>query len=295
MADTLSDAVIRLRLDTTQARKDADSLRTAGGGGSPSGPTRPTPGKGGGRVSPSGGGKPLFPPGAQVNFDPDTKTVTFGPPTSAQPGQSDIEDAPIPGAPVKGPTKPTAKRTKSSQRKVAKRSIRNEVRLARVEAQQAIGSLGTAIASIPGVELLGLGLAGSALTDQFGPGVAEGIAGSIRRSVGGEEGEGIAQMFDKIAAGVEANSAAITEVRSFLSALSAVRQTLGSEAQANELAAPGTQIDPEELLAIGQAQFRVTRALTQLNRRREFLEKQAHGRAAAGGGLDALFKASLAK
>ena len=277
MAETLNDAVLRLRLDTKDARKDAEALRGRDGTQRP-GVERPTPSAGGGRQG-GGSSKPLFPPGATVHFDPDGRRVSF------TYENAPVEDAPIP---VPGQAKPQEREKKPSR---SEERLRRRVN--RVEAQQAVGTLASGLAGIPFAEVAAVGLAGATLAERFGPGVGAGAAEAIRQNTNDPTALLIARGLEEADAKIETLSGVVSEIQSAFAALSAARQAVGAAAKIRELA--GADADIGELAEIGIAEAKVARQLSKLRNRGDFIEREALGKAMAGGGLDAIFKMSMGR
>lgn len=290
MAETLNDAVLKLRLDTKDAKKDAEALRDRDGTQRP-GPSRPTPSSGGGRQGGGGSGaggssKPLFPPGSTVHFDPGSKTVTVtdgAPP----PGVSGGSPQPPPGQgrPDYAPIPRVGSEDRSSER------LRRRVN--RVEAQQAVGTLASGLAGIPFAEVAAVGLAGAALAERFGPGIGAGAAEAIRQNTSDPTALLIARGLEEADAKIESLSGVVSEIQSAFAALSAARQAVGAAAKIRELA--GADADIGELAEIGIAEAKVARQLSKLRNRGDYIEREALGKAMSNGALNEVFKLSMGK
>lgn len=261
MATTLDDAVIRLRLDVTEAKRDAKKIqdeRDAATGAEPS--KEPSP------------------------ADPIKLPPVGTPPQPGRPGPGDGgSDRPKPGL---GP--------REEREETVRRSRRNQRRIRRANARQGVSTVATILASIPFVEAFGIGLGGAMLVNQFGPGVAGGMAS--RLSAGDSQVEAAFKAsLEATNEQVENLSAIVGEVQAFLGAITAAKGFLGAQAQTAALTADDpTKVDLTKLAPTFLPFLRVQFALQGLQKRKEFLQREALG-AAVGANLPELLKMGLSK
>jgi len=141
-------------------------------------------------------------------------------------------------------------------------------------------------------------IAGAALTERFGPGIATGLtAGFVSAAAGGggagEQQAAIVREFLKpMEDKFEALANTVAEVTSFLSAVLATRSQLGAEMATRSLVSDDPSF--EGIGDIGMTYFKVNRAVAKVRKRQEFLERKAFNEG-LGGSIGQMLGESMSK